>query len=400
MPGAAVSSSISALSKRQQQLLAILRSSLPRVPALRLFQHHAPTVAKYLVCLLFLLNWRSWPFVWHFRIFRPVFVIRLSYRWMKLRTLFSSRTIQAIEEDRWGDALAPIGENPIAMVVPYNTSATMDDCDFNLHLSNSSYAKTLDGARFKAALLMFPHFFRAGGWMPLAVTHYHFIHEIPIFAKYEVRTSVAAWDQKWLYLICKFVTKKDPKKSKKPNQAGSLPPASGESFAASVRIPADEVSSTVTPLTNGSPNGSTEVDTQAALQAVTAELFPNDGDDENVTLHTVSVSQLCFKVGRLTVPPAVALACNGFSIPPPAGEAPYSRERPPPHWPQAKLIMSVPAGGSTKKLRQLMQGGWKDVPEDKRFWDKALGGVIEDRRKRNLVLLEAMRTGLSHARTM
>ena len=29
-------------------------------------------------------------------------------------------------------------------------------------------------------------------------THYHFIREIPMLASYEVRTSIATWDQKWV----------------------------------------------------------------------------------------------------------------------------------------------------------------------------------------------------------
>ena len=32
----------------------------------------------------------------------------------------------------------------------------------------------------------------------LTGTHYHFIREIPMLACYEVRTSIAAWDQKWV----------------------------------------------------------------------------------------------------------------------------------------------------------------------------------------------------------
>ena len=43
-----------------------------------------------------------------------------------------------------------------------------DDADFNLHLSNSSYPRVLDAARFQGALKMWPTFFRAGGWMALA----------------------------------------------------------------------------------------------------------------------------------------------------------------------------------------------------------------------------------------
>src|SRR6266511_1011768 len=60
----------------------------------------------------------------------------------------------------------------------------VDDCDFNLHMSNSSYGKVsyqfvpfvlayilcqvFDYARMRAGLWMFPMFFRVGGWMPLA----------------------------------------------------------------------------------------------------------------------------------------------------------------------------------------------------------------------------------------
>lgn len=75
-------------------------------------------------------------------------------------------------------------------------------------------SQTLDSARFKAAVDMFPMFFPTGGWMALAgsssfialrclltsplATHYHFIREVPILSSYEVRTSIAAWDQKWV----------------------------------------------------------------------------------------------------------------------------------------------------------------------------------------------------------
>lgn len=114
-----------------------------------------------------------------------------------------------------------------------------DDCDFNLHLSNSCYAKvspgrsvtsvashghilqSLDCARLQHALKCFPTLFRTGGWMALggellvtlhAVlfslncsfslfslgTHYNFLREIPILSRYEVRVSIAAWDNKWV----------------------------------------------------------------------------------------------------------------------------------------------------------------------------------------------------------
>ncbi|KAK2463910.1 hypothetical protein APHAL10511_004082 [Amanita phalloides] len=158
---------------------------------------YATKVAKYVFFLLLLLNARSLPLAWHIRVLRPAFAIRLRHLWMRLRTVFMSRQQREKEEDRWLDGLCPVGQHPLDTVVSYQSWASIDDIDFYGHLSNSSYAKTCDAARFKAALQLFPMFFRAGGWMALAATHYHFIREIPKFASYQVRTSIHAWDEKW-----------------------------------------------------------------------------------------------------------------------------------------------------------------------------------------------------------
>jgi hypothetical protein len=32
----------------------------------------------------------------------------------------------------------------------------------------------------------------------ISATHFKFIREIPIFAQYEMRMSLAAWDNKWV----------------------------------------------------------------------------------------------------------------------------------------------------------------------------------------------------------
>lgn len=66
------------------------------------------------------------------------------------------------------------------------------------HLSNSSYAKTLDYSR---GALHFAHFYRflsEGGRLFLGGSAFHFHKEIPIMAKYEVQTRLASWDDKWI----------------------------------------------------------------------------------------------------------------------------------------------------------------------------------------------------------
>jgi hypothetical protein len=42
--------------------------------------------------------------------------------------------------------------------------------------------------------------------MPLAATHYDFVREIPMFAPYEVRISVQAWDHKWVRVFLFFIS--------------------------------------------------------------------------------------------------------------------------------------------------------------------------------------------------
>jgi len=141
-----------------EQLQGLARK-LPLSNILRL----TPKLGKLLVCLLLLFNIRSWPLVWHFRVFRPAFARRFQHNWVHLTSLFKSPVEKIRREARWLESITPIGRDPLKMVVPYKTWASIDDSDFNGHLSNSRYAKTLDPARFKAAVEMFPMFFPTGG---------------------------------------------------------------------------------------------------------------------------------------------------------------------------------------------------------------------------------------------
>jgi len=240
--------------------------------------------------------------------------------------------------------------------------------------------------------------------MALAATHYHFIREIPMLASYEVRVSVATWDQKWFYVIAKFVTKPS-KTGKRPHSKAPEQPSPSESsaettgtlFNASLRTPADEISSVSTPLTDSE----SDTDTSRALKAVAASLASTSGPEpDGAILHTISVSQCCFKIGRITVPPALVLAVNGFSVPPPSTDAAYSHANPPPHWVSAKGVMSTPRGGSTRALRELMKGGWRDVPEGERWWNVTLGGVTEERRRRGLEVVSALGLGIAGVRQL
>jgi hypothetical protein len=124
--------------------------------------------------------------------------------------------------------------------------------------------------------------------------------------------------------------------------------------------------------------------------------------EEGATLNCIAVSQVVVKHGRITVPPALSVAFNGFSRAPAPGygssdtkgNSPvFSRMNPPPHWPETLALLSRPATSAVHLLR----GGWRDVPPESRWWDLALGGEVEERRRVNMERLHGLRTGMDGA---
>ncbi|KAJ3496965.1 hypothetical protein NLJ89_g10413 [Agrocybe chaxingu] len=347
------------------------------------------TLIKAVLCVLLLLCARSLPFVWTLRVFRALIVWKLQHKWLRFRMLFKfSHEARLKMEDEWMDSQSPVGDNPFDKVVSSRQWASLDECDINLHLSNSSYAKTLDSVRFSAMAKMLPMLIPINGWVPLAATHYHFIREIPMLSTYEIRTSFGAWDQKWIYVVSKFVRKSTDKKHKR-NEKPDSPPVEGSGRFDMIRTPGSEpLSLSVTPLP--SPILHTGADTDNILKGVAAGLSLVEAD--GATVHTIAISQVCFKIGRITVPPSLILAVNGYT-----GAGGHSLASPHQQWFESKKIMSKLHGGSPRKLRELLTGGWRNVPEKERWWDQALGGNLEAQRVKNLALIEGLRRGMESA---
>lgn len=124
-----------------------------------------------------------------------------------------------------------------------------------------------------------------------------------------------------------------------------------------------------------------------AVQVVSNQAL-DESDDE--VLHCIGFSQVCFKIGRITIPPALVLASNGFGL---------SNEK----WQEIKQLRSKRssnAGGKSGiSMRELLKGGWKDVPAEDRWWDQALAG-IEEERIRRLEVLSRLKEGMEGARAL
>lgn len=184
-----------------------------------------------------------------------------------------------------------------------------------------------------------------------------------------------------LYVVARYVTHS---KSKKPN-----PQASAQTKHNNSSPSPDETSSTA-PLPEIKA-----IDTMNAIAAVQERTEEPDG----ATVHCIAVSELCFKHGRITVPPAIVLALSGFSAPSHDDAAPYSHTNPPPHWKKAREFVAPRA---SQEFVRFLRGGWKDVPEGERWWIDALSGDVEDRRKANVEgdgAMGALRSGMQGARS-
>lgn len=201
-----------------------------------------------------------------------------------------------------------------------------------------------------------------------------------------------------LYVVGRFVTL--PNKSKKSHSKKSHHSHNGgnpipESFRGSIR---QESSSDF----SRDPTPSASSADLAALAR--AQLHKPEPD--GATLHCLSMSILCFKMGRITVPPGVVFAAEGHSRPPAAGTnssaqpKPYSHSNHPPHYVRPLSLWSPVRGqgGSTKRYRDWLKGGWRE--EKEQWWIDALGGEVEEKRAKNMEILKGLRGGMEGARSM
>jgi hypothetical protein len=126
----------------------------------------------------------------------------------------------------------------------------------------------------------------------------------------------------------------------------------------------------------------------------TAKIQPASVEPDGAIVHCIAISDMVMKIGRITVPPAIAIACEGFSRPSPNPAAPYSATNPPPHWESVQNIWRSGGEDGAEAMREFLSGGWKRVPEKQRWWNDALGGPVEARRLANLRMVQGVRGGM------
>jgi hypothetical protein len=148
-----------------------------------------------------------------------------------------------------------------------------------------------------------------------------------------------------------------------------------------------------TPLTNLSPSpsgtnlqamvsrsgASTSGTSSSRAAAIAAAAIAPEPD--GATLHCVSVNVVVFKHGRITVPPALALAGEGLGTTSVHGMEARTH------------ALALGLNG----MRELYLGGWRAVPEgDERWWDAAMKG-LEGRIEKRVGKVRGVREGLEGA---
>ncbi|KIJ12451.1 hypothetical protein PAXINDRAFT_101242 [Paxillus involutus ATCC 200175] len=372
----AIHTCVQGLRPLYEQLQALLgRSSPPKFLS----------ILRYVTYIVLLVNACSLPFVWHIRVFWPLLARKIEHE-LRSRFIFIPKAERVRAVIAWAEGHSRVGATPFEAVTLYKSWASPDDSDmFGMHLSNSSYAKAspvqaLDSARLRALMMAFATWGRSGGQCHLGATHYHFIREIPPLATYEVRSSIASWDNKWIYLVARFVTRpKCRNASRTPRSQDSTTPATPDGVAYQ--------------------NGTADV--EKAVAAIVAGPRAPIMEPDGAILHCVAVSLVCFKYGRITIPPAVVLGTEGYTKPPcpDSGMSAYSHANPPPNWVKSQAIRVAPTGNMAN-FQAFLKSGWRDVPESERWWEEALGGPVEEKRQANLGILESLKFGLERARSI
>lgn len=159
-------------------------------------------------------------------------------------------------------------------------------------------------------------------------------------------------------------------------------------------IPDAHTPTTETETGTNTPSNINEAKSPGAVSAL-AESALRKEEPDGTTLNCVAVAELCFKLGRITVPPAIALAMNGFSVASPDG-TPYSHDNPPPHWGAVQKLLSLP----NATQQQFLRSGWREVPVEERWWEQALGGAVEKKRLVNLELMRGVQQGMEGAKAV
>ncbi|WVO18019.1 hypothetical protein L204_105717 [Cryptococcus depauperatus] len=311
-------------------------SSTPLLPFI-------PKPIKFLLLLFLLIHSPSWPLMWHIRVWwHGIKAYYLAYRKGRGKYLADWKA----QNDKNGGVRN--------LRVRHKRIAGVDDCDYNMHLSNSSYAKNSDAIKMDFCIQAMSPAFMSGAHMALGATHYNFLREIPIGAEYTMEAYIVGWDEKWFFIACEFLVY--PKKASRAGAARDkvthtispsiphiVPSISGPPTRTVTPLPGPGSTTPALATASGSatPNTSLSGNKIEEVKRAWAAKRKEPRADGGVVC-CLSISEYCFKMSRVTIPPRIVL---WLSMQSPSKEG-QERAR--------AVVMSRDAG------KGFLRGGWKE----------------------------------------
>ncbi|ODV98600.1 hypothetical protein PACTADRAFT_1067 [Pachysolen tannophilus NRRL Y-2460] len=162
-------------------------------------------ILKWVFILISILSYKSVPFAYTIRFYRPILKNLIIPYYTK--SYLKVKDIKKHELEVF---------NPLV----YKTFCSFFECDSYLHKSNSTYFQELDICRADLMTLRFRELFwhaqdvnlgKKGkysvlNWpyIPTATLSGNFKKEITPLARYHVISEVLCWDEKWLFVLSKF----------------------------------------------------------------------------------------------------------------------------------------------------------------------------------------------------
>lgn len=163
-----------------------------------------------LALIFALINLKSLPLAWHFRLFYRMF------------TNWSSRArVTALLKEHASSASTNASStnniHPVFQSVSVFSRSPLLETDYNFHKSNSTYFADLDESRTALVTKLLIAGFKQGAKnlekdghkgrlsVILGSVHTSFHREIKPYELYEVRSRVLGWDQKWLVIASFFI---------------------------------------------------------------------------------------------------------------------------------------------------------------------------------------------------
>ncbi|WOO82447.1 uncharacterized protein LOC62_04G005936 [Vanrija pseudolonga] len=281
-----------------------------------------PKYIKVLFLLLILANSSSFPFLWHLRVWKyPLTAYYKAYTkgvnafWRGWRK----------EVDKRGN----IYQNRTKI----RRIALFDDCDYNMHLSNSSYPKASDAGKMKWAIDNMAPCFATGLFMALGASHWQYFKEIPIGSTYTIETRLGGYGDK-VHLVTEFIIY--PKGKGKGKQ--SRPVSEAPKVNPNMSVPPSGTDTPVSAMAAVHPLKTPE----EVVKRLAARARAPRADGGVVCC--LAVTDYCFKIGRITIPPRVAFHLSLLS------EDPDRRAH------ALNILRSKDHGAA------FLRGGWRDDP--------------------------------------